>query len=183
MGVAGIEPAGAVLLAVSKQQLAYIEIAIVVVVVALLVAILVVNRRRKRAEKAPAPQASGASHQDYYADLQQQGSGQLGGAPPDPFAGFGASAAVATGTRDAAPAAPPANGAAQPVPAPAFQQSQMAAAPAAPSASAAPSTPQAPGVVPAPGTPAGWLQDPSGAPDTLRYWDGSAWTQHVAQRT
>ena len=180
MGVAGIEPAGAVLLAVSKQQLAYIEIAIVVVVVALLVAILMVNRRRKRAEKAPAPQATGANYQDYYADLQQQGGGQLGGAPPDPFAGFGASAAVATGTRDATPAAPPANGAAQPVPAPAFQQSQVAAAPAA---SSAPSTPQGPAGVPAPGTPAGWLQDPSGAPDTLRYWDGSAWTQHVAQRT
>lgn len=32
------------------------------------------------------------------------------------------------------------------------------------------------------GTPAGWLPDPSGAPDTLRYWDGSAWTEHVATR-
>jgi len=37
-------------------------------------------------------------------------------------------------------------------------------------------------VGPLPGTPAGWLPDPSGAPDTLRYWDGNAWTQHVAQR-
>lgn len=43
----------------------------------------------------------------------------------------------------------------------------------------APAAPQ----MPAPGTPAGWLPDPAGAPDTLRYWDGSGWTQHVATRT
>ncbi len=36
---------------------------------------------------------------------------------------------------------------------------------------------------PPPGTPAGWLPDPNGAPDTLRYWDGNAWTQHFAQRS
>lgn len=36
---------------------------------------------------------------------------------------------------------------------------------------------------PAPGTPAGWLPDPSGEPDQLRYWDGLAWTSHVARRT
>ena len=36
---------------------------------------------------------------------------------------------------------------------------------------------------PPPGTPAGWLPDPNGIPDTLRYWDGSAWTQHFAQRS
>jgi Protein of unknown function (DUF2510) len=36
---------------------------------------------------------------------------------------------------------------------------------------------------PPPGTPAGWLADPGGAPNTLRYWDGNAWTQHVAARS
>ncbi|MGH8987235.1 MAG: DUF2510 domain-containing protein [Acidimicrobiales bacterium] len=36
---------------------------------------------------------------------------------------------------------------------------------------------------PPPGTPAGWLPDPSGSTDTLRYWDGNAWTQHFAQRS
>lgn len=53
----------------------------------------------------------------------------------------------------------------QPSPAPVA----VAPAPAAPS--------------PPPGTPAGWLPDPNGIPDTLRYWDGSAWTQHFAQRS
>ncbi|MCC5475395.1 phospholipid scramblase-related protein [Streptomyces sp. NPDC059680] len=28
-------------------------------------------------------------------------------------------------------------------------------------------------------TPAGWYPDPHGAPQTLRYWDGSQWTQHT----
>ncbi len=36
---------------------------------------------------------------------------------------------------------------------------------------------------PAPGTPPGWLPDPSGLPDVLRYWDGHAWTFHVATRS
>lgn len=36
---------------------------------------------------------------------------------------------------------------------------------------------------PPPGTPAGWLPEPGGTPDTLRYWDGFAWTEHLAQRS
>ncbi|MET7442296.1 DUF2510 domain-containing protein, partial [Streptomyces sp. NPDC005568] len=28
-------------------------------------------------------------------------------------------------------------------------------------------------------TPAGWYPDPQGAAQTLRYWDGSQWTQHT----
>lgn len=30
--------------------------------------------------------------------------------------------------------------------------------------------------------PAGWYRDPAGA-GRLRYWDGTAWTHHVADRT
>ena len=33
-------------------------------------------------------------------------------------------------------------------------------------------------VPPPPGTPAGWLADPSGRHEH-RYWDGSRWTEHV----
>ena len=29
---------------------------------------------------------------------------------------------------------------------------------------------------------AGWYADPSGRPNTLRYWDGARWTDHVATR-
>jgi Mrp family chromosome partitioning ATPase/capsular polysaccharide biosynthesis protein len=33
-----------------------------------------------------------------------------------------------------------------------------------------------------PSIPPGWLPDPFGSPDTLRYWDGQAWTDHFATR-
>ncbi|MFI9803403.1 phospholipid scramblase-related protein [Streptomyces sp. NPDC052301] len=31
-------------------------------------------------------------------------------------------------------------------------------------------------------TPAGWYPDPHGAPQTLRYWDGTQWTDHTNQQ-
>jgi hypothetical protein len=46
-------------------------------------------------------------------------------------------------------------------------------------------TPVAPVPAPAPApvvtTPAGWYPDPSGRFE-MRYWDGSAWTEHVSRQ-
>jgi RND superfamily putative drug exporter len=61
-------------------------------------------------------------------------------------------------------------------------------APAVPSAPTVPTAPSAPTVPVAPiapaapvATPAGWFPDPSGDPTTLRYWDGTRWTEHTAR--
>jgi len=150
---ASFTPAHPFVAALSTATLA-IEIVIVVVVVALLVAILVINQRRKRPSTAGG-QAPPA--QSYYADLQQPEPTGAAGAQQPGFAPFGP--------------------AGQPDPFAGF-----AAAPAAPVAPAAPAPPPPPGTPP-PGTPAGWLPDPGGLANTLRYWDGSTWTQHVAQRS
>jgi hypothetical protein len=55
---------------------------------------------------------------------------------------------------------------------------------AAPSPAAAPTvTPPVAAATPAPAstTPAGWYPDPSGRFE-MRYWDGNAWTEHVARQ-
>ena len=93
-------------------------------------------------------------------------------------AAAGAPAAdTATDTAAPAAAAEPAGWAVAPEPAPAAQpqpeptpavQPQPQAAPAAAAASATPAVP------------ANWYADPSGRFE-LRYWDGSAWTEHVAR--
>jgi hypothetical protein len=49
--------------------------------------------------------------------------------------------------------------------------SQAASTPAAAPAAATPATPS---------VPAGWYADPAGRYE-LRYWDGSAWTEHVSR--
>ena len=41
-------------------------------------------------------------------------------------------------------------------------------------------TPEPAAAAAAPAVPAGWYADPSGRFE-LRYWDGSAWTEHVAR--
>jgi len=134
-----------------------IEIVVVVVVVVLLVVILILSMRNKRQPKA-AGQTS--SPQNEYANLMNQGSVPAG-APPlsagmADQVGFGALSAESRPSPASAP---------------------LTVAPPPP-----PPPPSAP-ANPVPGTPAGWLPDPSGAQDTLRYWDGTAWTQHVAQRS
>lgn len=152
----------AAILAITKTVV-IIEAVIVAAIIVLLVTIVVMNRRKKQGGKAP------ATAPNYYADLQQQQpSGQ-----PDPFAGFGGPGA-APGAATAVAQAPVATEAY-----PAVAPTQVAVAPPPPPPPAAASALP----LPPPGTPAGWLQDPSGTPDTLRYWDGNAWTPHVAQRT
>lgn len=151
----------AVLTALSGTVL-ILEIVVIVVVIGLIIAVIVLNQRKKNPGGKAAKEAPATA---YYADLQQpaQQPQQAGFAPAgqnDPFAGFSSGA----------PAPAPAPGTGTPAPAPAPAAAPPPAAPAAPPA-------------PAPGTPAGWLPDPSGVPNTLRYWDGSGWTQHVAQRS
>lgn len=141
-----------------------IEIVIIVVAVGLLVAALVLNQKKKSPAKAPkAPKAPKAG-KDAQADLGAPAPGQQpdtqGGAlqgQGDGFTGFGESAlAPGAASSSEVPGAPPAPPAASP----------LGALP-----------------TPPPGTPADWLPDPSGAPNALRYWDGNAWTEHVAQRS
>jgi hypothetical protein len=53
------------------------------------------------------------------------------------------------------------------------------AAPAAPVATATVAPSQATNTAATPSVPADWYKDPSGRFE-LRYWNGSAWTEHVA---
>ena len=131
-----------------------LEILILAVVAILLATILLLYRRNSRPKTAGhAPAASAAS---YYSDVSTLSApGAMGGS----YGGaqhdpFAGFGGGMEQNRYGAPPQPP------PPPPP------------------APSAPPMPG----PGTPAGWLPDPAGAPDTLRYWDGMSWTQHVAKR-
>ena len=165
-------PGGAVLATLSRNTV-IAEVAVAVIVIGLLVAILVLTRRKNSQAKAA---SQPAATQGYYADVPEAAAAPgtaavAGGGQPDPFAGFGA-----------APAAAP------PAAAPAPQTAPLAAPAVGVPANGIPANGVPANGVPSngnppPGTPAGWLPEPSGAPDTLRYWDGAAWTQHVAQRT
>lgn len=104
------------------------------------------------------------------------------------FLSKAAEAEAAAATADEAPAAVTAHGVEEPA--------GWGAAPAAAAAAAAPAAAPAPAPAPAPGgaapaaaTPAAaaapaippdWYADPSGRFE-LRYWNGSAWTEHVAR--
>jgi hypothetical protein len=132
-----------------------IEVVILAVVVILLATILVIYRQKGRPAKATHAAATPTAA-SYYSDVGTLSApGAMGGGS---FGGgandpfAGFGGGMGQGSY-AAPAPPP-----PPPPAP--------AAPA----------------MPAPGTPAGWLPDPGGLQDTLRYWDGMSWTQHVAKR-
>jgi len=177
-----LNPSGPVFAALSTTT-KVIEVAIVVVVVVLLIVTLVLYRR-KSAPPKPVGAVQATSNQ-YYGDVASIPGGQAGaaGGPQglaapnprnDPFAGF-------------APPAPagsaPAPGWTAPAGAAPAQMEPPAPEPYAPPPPPPPPPPAAPAPAPPPGTPAGWLPEPSGVPNTLRYWDGTAWTQHVAQRS
>ncbi|MEM8620442.1 MAG: DUF2510 domain-containing protein [Actinomycetota bacterium] len=89
------------------------------------------------------------------------GAADASTADADDADGAGAAAAAATATESTVPAA-------EPVVAPASEPA-VAAEPAAVTAPQEEST-----------VPAGWYADPSGRYE-LRYWDGSAWTEHVSR--
>jgi hypothetical protein len=85
---------------------------------------------------------------------------------PETTAGDASLAALATQVGDESAAAT-AEPAAEPAAEPVLAQSAPEPAPAAPA--------------PEPAVPAGWYADPSGRFE-LRYWDGSAWTEHVSRQ-
>jgi len=130
-----------------------IEVVILAAVVILLGTVLVLYRRNGRPAKASAGHgATSASAASYYSDVGTMSAQGTSGA--------------SYGQAQNDPFAGFGGG---------MEQNRYSAPPPPPPAPAAPS-------MPAPGTPASWLPDPGGAPDTLRYWDGMSWTQHVAKR-
>jgi hypothetical protein len=136
-----------------------LEVLILAVVVILLATVLVLYKRNSRPAKVGAGghAAGPPSAASYYSDV---------GTLPAP-GGMGASGFGGAGQSD--PFAGFGAG---------VDQGHYAAAPAPPPPPPMP----APPTIPPPGTPASWMPDPGGAPDTLRYWDGMGWTQHVAKR-
>lgn len=141
------------LAAISLTKNTKIGLAIVAVVVVLLLIAMLVLARRRRAQKKAPAQPGTAPAPEM----------------PQPTA--------------AIPATLTENGAG-PVGVTAAPVDDMGTTWSAPAPASPPPPPPSPlGGTPPPGTPAGWLPAPDGTPDTLRYWDGFAWTQHVAQRT
>lgn len=201
MAVVAVPAVGAEL-AVISRNVVIIEAVIAAAIVALLIGILVSSRRKSKKKAAV---SAPAETPNYYGDLQQQPNSQ-----PDPFAAFtshpqpppvgsfpmGKPPGGGPGSIPSFPSStlrPPDEGAGAdpfggsfpaPAPVPAATPAPFSVDSVSSSAQPAP-VPSAAAAAPAPtpaGTPAGWLPDPNGSPDTLRYWDGNAWTEHQAHR-
>lgn len=166
-GIVPIEARG-MLGTISKTAL-IVEIIVGVIVIALLIAALVLSARKRRsnpehgqpaqaAQADPGDPPEGADGPDDAGPALAE-VGPLG--QPDPFTGFVAASPSSAGTSASAAANAPSH-------------SRSTSEGRVPSTSSS--------LVPAAaGTPPGWLPDPGGTPDTLRYWDGTAWTQHLAR--
>jgi hypothetical protein len=141
------------MLAALSSSTKMIEVVILAIVIILLATVLVLYRRQSRPAKGGSHVATPASAASYYSDL---GTVQVQ-AGVGPVGGQPSDPFAGFGGTTAT--APPVSSPPPPPPPPPVPQG------------------------PTPGTPAGWLPDPSGAPDTLRYWDGTNWTQHVATRS
>jgi len=152
-------------------------VALAVVVLALAAAGFEVARRRRRGSATPAVTdpwgddgplaAMGARVPGPHSSTDSAGS-EPGLAPPVAVPGGAGPLPVPEVPGAATPPT-----AAGPVP----------ATPLAPVPSGGPTTPVGRLDEPAAGTEPAWLPDPTGAPGTLRYWDGLAWTSHVAVRS
>lgn len=163
---------GIVLASLSKSGKG-IELVVIAIVILLVVMTFVIYTRRgaKARGRTGGAETNAAS---YYHDV-----GGLPGTPggtmlaangpspqADPFAAFGALSGQSVPQATVAPM-------------PTAPVQMMTPTVPMPAPMPAPAAPMGP----LPGTPAGWLPDPSGDPDTLRYWDGAGWTEHLARRT
>jgi hypothetical protein len=156
------------------------EIGVIVVILVLGVITFVMYRKQNAAAKPDQADRRSTRNANYYADVTTV---PAPGAAPAHSDGD-------EGTTAPAPApASPLAGATSTLPGGKPTQSDpfatLSTGSGAPSPAAAEATPESLESLPPPdpGTEAGWLTDPSGAADTLRYWDGNAWTAHVAQRS
>jgi Protein of unknown function (DUF2510) len=159
----------------SNQSLMTAEIIVVAVIVFILMVLLV----RRAIQKRDVRIRRAASGSYYDADVAHYGTG------PSGFSG-----AAAARTIDSTPLAPSfdAGGGGPGSPAARTGPSFGSAGPGGSAPAPAFGVPASgehgsitPPAVPT-SPPAGWLPDPTGNPQLLRYWDGVQWTDHTAHR-
>lgn len=154
-------------------SLEMVVLGVAVVLLVILVVSKTIQGRNVKKRKA-------AADRPYDADVALDGAGPVGfsgetsagsaGPPPlvPPFAAL-ASGGGSTTQPSVANAMPPASS---------VHGRELVGSPRSGSPESPPPSIAPPSVAP----PAGWLPDPSGDPEVIRYWDGAAWTIHTAQR-